>query len=211
MARSSPVLVEPVPLMTQVDTAAPLAYCPRISAAEAPLDDTRLAAILRQHFDMVWRALRRFGVTEDAVDDAAQEVFIIAARKLGAVEIGTERQFLYGLAVRVAANARRAQRGRREHADEVTLAEANALAPGSDSLLDEKRLRQLLDNVLNQFPPELRTPFVLFEFEGFSEREIAELCGVPLGTVASRLRRARSAFQEAARRLKARLSRGDLT
>jgi len=52
-----------------------------------------------------------------------------------------------------------------------------------------------------------RTVFVLFELEGFTFTEIAELLEIPRGTVASRLRRARTEFVEGARRLRARLER----
>lgn len=171
-------------------------------------DDARLASLLRDNFSMVWAALRRLGVAADAVDDAAQEVFIIAARRLVEVEAGRERPYLYAIALRVAANARRASRRSIEHADDDAI--TSQVAPGveSDALLEKKRWRTQLDAILNGMPEELRSAFVLFEFEGFSEREVAELCAIPQGTAASRLRRARVLFQEAVRRLKLRLSEG---
>jgi RNA polymerase sigma-70 factor, ECF subfamily len=80
-------------------------------------------------------------------------------------------------------------------------------APAADALLEQRRLRELLDLALDELPHDLRTTLVLFELEGFSEREIAETCAVPLGTVASRLRRARQAFHKAALRLRAGLEK----
>ncbi len=172
-------------------------------------DEARLTETLRQHFSMVWRAMRRFGVAEDAADDATQEVFIIAARKLDGVEPGRERPYLYGIALRVAANVRRALRNARECADDELLSAAAAETPTTDLLLEEKQLREMLDQILDKMPEELRTAFVLFEFEGFSEREVAELCAIPPGTAASRVRRSRELFRDAALRLKHRLSEGE--
>jgi RNA polymerase sigma-70 factor (ECF subfamily) len=68
--------------------------------------------------------------------------------------------------------------------------------PGPDELSDQKRARELLNRVLEDMTLELRTVFILFELEGLRSPEIAEMVGVPLGTVASRLRRAREAFRE---------------
>src|SRR5262245_3766847 len=75
-------------------------------------DEQRTASVLKAHFRTVWRALRRFGIPAEAADDAAQEVFIIASQKLSEVQPGNELRFLYGVAVRVAANALRAQKTR---------------------------------------------------------------------------------------------------
>jgi RNA polymerase sigma-70 factor, ECF subfamily len=177
--------------------------------AEVPLpraderaDRERLARLLRDEFRSVWRLVRRFGVPSASADDAAQEVFIIAARRLGEIEIGGERRYLFGIAIRVAANARRALAKRPEQADTDALIDAQSHTPLSDALLDQKRMRELSDSVLDAMSLELRTAFVLFELEGFSVPEIAELLEIPTGTVASRLRRAREIFQTVAARLK---------
>jgi len=181
---------------------------PRLTCA-AQLDNARVAEMLRAHFRDVWRIVRRFGVPENMADDAAQEVFIIAARRLADIGPGSERPFLFATAVRVAANARRALGARRECAEDDSLPEGVDPRPNAEALLDQKRLRQLLDRVLDELSDDLRVCFVLYELEGMSSPEIAELLNIPIGTVASRLRRAREAFEQAALRLKARLqSRG---
>jgi RNA polymerase sigma-70 factor (ECF subfamily) len=59
----------------------------------------------------------------------------------------------------------------------------------------------MLDGVLEQMEPELRTVFVLYEFEDMSMAEIADTIAIPRGTVASRLRRAREDFRERVRAL----------
>jgi RNA polymerase sigma-70 factor (ECF subfamily) len=177
---------------------------PHFRAATAA-SKARLAEMLGTHFSAVLRFVRRFGVSEDSVDDAAQEVFIVAARRLEEIELGRERPFLYGIALRVAANARRALATRREEPGGAALSRAVSRTPQPDALLEQKRLRELLDQALETLSEELRAAFVLFEFEGFSVPEVAELCGIPVGTAASRLRRAREAFQTEAALLKERV------
>lgn len=162
-----------------------------------PEHEATLARLLTENFRMVWRALRRLGVPQHAVDDAAQEVFLVASRKLDTIEEGQERRFLYGVALRVAANARRARAARPESALSELVDEAPGSTPNPEALLDRKRARELLDEALERMPNELRTAFVLFELEGCTGPEVAELCEIPLGTAASRLRRAREAFQAA--------------
>src|SRR5262249_16348336 len=74
----------------------------------------------------------------------------------------------------------------------------------AEGLLDQKRGRELLDRVLASLSWDLRTVFVMFEIEGLSSPEIADALGVSRGTVASRLRLARAAFQRGVQRHQAR-------
>ena len=179
---------------------------PRLSCASELADNARVAEMLRAHFRDVWRIVRRFGVPENSADDAAQEVFIIASRRLADITPGSERPFLFSSAVRVAANARRALGARRECAEDDSLPEGIDPRPNAEALLDQKRLRQMLDRVLDELTDDLRVSFVLYELEGMSSPEIAELLGIPVGTVASRLRRGREAFELAASKLKKRMN-----
>jgi RNA polymerase sigma-70 factor (ECF subfamily) len=160
-------------------------------------------------FQFIWRTLRRLGVRpESAVDDATQRVFEIAARKHRKIQPGHERAFLFKTAVLVAAEERRAQRRGREIADEALVRAAVDTAPLADQLLEQRRHRARLDLLLDELEPNLRTVFVLYELEGLTTPEISELLEIPLGTAASRLRRARSEFQAGTRRLRARLGIG---
>jgi RNA polymerase sigma-70 factor (ECF subfamily) len=179
---------------------------PRVASAPGERDHTRVAQILRAHFRDVWRMVRRFGVPENSADDATQEVFIIAARRLADITPGSERPFLLATAVRVAANLRRSLGTRRECAEDEQTSEGVDPRPSAEALLDQKRLRQMLDRVLDGLSDDLRVSFVLYELEGLSSPEIAALLGIPLGTVASRLRRGREAFEIEVARLKAALA-----
>jgi RNA polymerase sigma-70 factor (ECF subfamily) len=178
----------------------------RDQASAAPASDhgtPSLRALFELHYASVWRLLRRFGVPRAELDDAAQEVFWVAARRLADIEPNREHAFLYGVALRVASNILRRQRSAPETLDVEALANAVELAPSPEQALDQRRARRLLDGLLARLPLELRTVFVLFELEGLAVRDIAELEQIPLGTASSRLRRAREEFSEASKRLRA--------
>ncbi len=173
-----------------------------------PAADARLRTLMAEHFDFVWRQLRRLGLSEDRADDGAQQVFIVAARKLDEIAVGRERSFLFGTAMRVAADARRSTARRREVASEGA-SEPTDPTPHADELLDQRRARAMLDDALREMDLDLRAVFVLFELEEMTMAQIAKLLELPPGTVASRLRRAREEFDSAVRRWKADGARGD--
>jgi RNA polymerase sigma-70 factor (ECF subfamily) len=170
-------------------------------AAERTDADERIRSLLALHFEFVWRSLRRLGVARAFVDDAAQEVFWVTARKLDRIEPGSERAFLFGVAVRLASDARRRQARTRELSDDA-LVQA-AIDPDADVevLVDQKRARDLLDVVLETLPFDLRTVLMLSEGERLTMAEIASLLGIAPGTVASRLRRARELFESSVDKL----------
>lgn len=174
------------------------------SAAETPRGEDELRALVKAHFSFIWRSLRRLGVAANDADDAAQRVFWVASQRLADIEAGKERAFLFGTATLVAHEFRRAGKRRPEVAEtDVDVADGG---PTLDELVDRRRARAMLDAVLDSMPMEQRTVFVLFEFEELSVPEIALLVDAPLGTVSSRLRRARELFHAAADRVRARAS-----
>jgi RNA polymerase sigma-70 factor (ECF subfamily) len=109
------------------------------------------------------------------------------------IEPGKERAFLYGIAMRVASDARRAnnRRGTSVAVEDEVLVDA---APTPEDLLDQKRAREHLDALIARMPDDLRGVFVLYELEGLTMAEIAAALDLAAGTVASRLRRARELF-----------------
>jgi RNA polymerase sigma-70 factor (ECF subfamily) len=171
--------------------------------ADQASDQARLRAIFADHFDFIWRSLRRLGLSNDRADDAAQSVFVVASRRLDAIEVGRERAFLFATAIRVASDVRRSTLRRREVPGE-DVAEPTDPRPHPDELLDQRRARAVLDTVLDALPMELRVVFVLFELEEMATPQIAALLSIKPGTAASRLRRAREEFQSTLARMKAR-------
>lgn len=174
---------------------------PRPSVAAPPRvasPEDRLRAMVEDGYDFVWRTLVRFGVARSEAEDAAQQVFIVASRRLDAITPGAERAFLFQTARRLAWNVRRTVRRRREEPE--TAADPVDPAGGPDVALERARLRAMMDRVVEELDLDLREVFVLYELEEMTMVEIARLLEIPAGTVASRLRRARVAFREAVRR-----------
>ncbi len=161
----------------------------------------RLRRAIRENYEFLWRSLRRLGVAEGSVEDAAQQVLVVLARRIEDVHRGAERAFLFATATRVAADHRKMQSRRREVPDTDVLDSHPSPSPSAEQLIDEHRARELLGWVLAELPDELRTVFILFELEGMTMAAMAEMLDVPSGTVASRLRRARAMFETKASRL----------
>jgi RNA polymerase sigma-70 factor (ECF subfamily) len=204
--------------LSQVEMAAPRAHSPASSSVTlADLRDTdgetanplslqpaaelRFRSILDAHFNFVWRYLRALGVPQAGADDAAQQVFLVLASKIDAVEEGRERSFLVGTAHGIAANARRANERRREvHDDsELSLHVDGSLDPEQQT--ESREALAILDRFLSSLSEDLRSVFVLFELEAMTMAAISETLAIPPGTVASRLRRAREEFHEMAKRV----------
>jgi RNA polymerase sigma-70 factor, ECF subfamily len=155
--------------------------------------DPPIAALYRQNFQFVWRYLRRLGVATRSLDDAVQDVFLVAHNKLGEFEHRSSyRGWLFGIATRVAYEHRR--RDQRLTFDEQALAHATIDGEHSMHL---RRQVLLLDELLSSLNDEQRAVFVMSEVEGFSAPEIAEALDVKLNTVYSRLRLGRSRFERA--------------
>jgi RNA polymerase sigma-70 factor, ECF subfamily len=155
--------------------------------------DARLRAMVAEHFDFTWRNAVRLGVPRADADDAAQQVFLVAAGRLDDIAVGDERAFLFGACLRIAARHRRTLERRRESGEPVS---ASLADPSADphQLCERRRAREQLDRVLDALPLELRSVFVLYELEEETMASIAQTLAIPPGTVASRLRRAREAF-----------------
>jgi RNA polymerase sigma-70 factor, ECF subfamily len=149
-------------------------------------------AAYRAQFGFVWRALARHGVPMAALDDAVQEVFMVAHRHWGAWEgQASMRAWLFGVSRRVASTQLRA---RLRHDSKLR----TMPQPGPEAALDERvEDRQRLDRLaaaIAVLPADRREVFVLADVEGLAAPEIAAALECNLNTVYSRLRRAREAI-----------------
>jgi len=167
----------------------------RASAVQDRSNEQRMRGLVDEHLDAVVRTLAKLGVLNGALDDAAQQVFVIATSKLDGIELGRERPYLLGIALRVASHARRTVQRRRESPIEDELSMPHA-GPLPDQLLDERRAYALLETIVAELPDGTREAFVLFEIEELSANEVAEILDIPVGTVASRVRRAREQVRQ---------------
>ena len=157
--------------------------------------------VYAEHFAFVWRSLRRLGVREDDIADAVQEVFMVVDRRLAEFE-GQAKLMTW--IFRICVNVTRARRNSSYARHEVAaseLIEAQAAAGKTPADLTEKReALLLLERALDRTPFNRRKVFVLFELEGLTCDQIADMFEIPLGTAYSRLRLARKDFHKAIRR-----------
>ncbi len=166
-----------------------------------PADRLRLERMFVAHHMLVWRTLRRRGLDPNAAADATQQTFLVAAERLADIHLDSERAFLVGTALRVARSlGRKIVRWQLDEDMDQRVADA-------PSVLDGQTAVQLCDMALSRVDPDLSEVFVLYELEGLSSPEIAALLEIPLGTVASRLRRAREQFRAVVRRLELAMQR----
>jgi RNA polymerase sigma-70 factor (ECF subfamily) len=161
--------------------------------------------VYREHFRFVWRSLRRLGVPESDVADAAQDVFLVVHRRQGEFEGRSKMTtWLFGICLNVARDRKKLAHNRRRSDDEAPL--DNAVDETIDIVGDAERSQalRLLESLLEMLPLEQRAVFILFEMEGLGGDAIAETLEIPLGTVHSRLRLAREAFERNLKRFQAR-------
>jgi RNA polymerase sigma-70 factor, ECF subfamily len=163
-----------------------------------------LDAIYDEHFDFVWRSLRRLGVPADALDDALQEVFLVVHRRLSDFEQrSTLTTWLFGIAMRVARDqARKRQKYGPLRELDAELEDPDARSPLEDAARSEAR--DLLYLLLGALDEDKRAAFILAEIEGMSVPEIATGLGVNVNTLMSRVRAARREFEAALARHRAR-------
>jgi RNA polymerase sigma-70 factor, ECF subfamily len=160
--------------------------------------------IYQEYFDFVWRSLRRLGVWPAALDDASQEVFLVVHRRLPDFEGRSSlKTWLFGIALHVA--RRQARTAARHPAEELPdPAPAASLAETPQDEAARREAIALLYAILDELDPEKRAVFVMAELEQLTAPEIAELSGIPVNTVYSRLRAARREFETSLKRRQAR-------
>jgi RNA polymerase sigma factor (sigma-70 family) len=152
-------------------------------------DESAFATLVRRHGPMVWGVCRRVLRSHHDAEDAFQATFLVLVRKAGCIRSRKLlANWLYGVAHRTAlkVNAMAAKRNRRQRQvrkmPEVEVVPSNS---GPD-------LYSLLDRELSILPEKYRVVIVLCDLENKTRREAARQLGVPEGTVAGRLARARA-------------------
>jgi RNA polymerase sigma-70 factor (ECF subfamily) len=179
----------------------------RALVARVLLDDDRRAfeQLMRRHQGMVRAQLRRLLHGDEATaDDIAQEVFLLAWRKLD--QFRSEARFstwLHRIAVNTAKN-HLVSSNRKPPNDDIEVEDAEQFESGlrlrdndtPERELMRQQLEQTVLRAVEDLPPELRDAITFREVEGMSYEEIAERMDCPIGTVRSRIFRAREAIDE---------------
>ncbi len=167
-------------------------------------DESACAELVAEHQRMVVQlAVNLLGDRDEALD-LSQEVFLRVFRTIHRFRGQSAlRTWIYRIAVNQARNRHRFWR-RRHRNDQVSL-DAHIAAHGEfpstlglrpDRVYEQKQLGQRLQDALDQLPFDQRTAIVLREIDGLSYDDIAVALGVAIGTVKSRLTRARQALRE---------------
>lgn len=171
-----------------------------------------VAEVHARHGEFIWKTLYRMGVRAPHLEDVYQEVFLVVHRRLdsyaGHCAITT---WLFEVCFRVAAGYRRRAHFRREQlvADAGSVTYVAAPTPTPEREVERRQAADRLHDLLSTLNLEQRVVLTMFELEGLTCDQIGENIGVPIGTVYSRLHRARKAFLRALARQRARDSRRD--
>jgi RNA polymerase sigma-70 factor (ECF subfamily) len=169
-----------------------------------------VAEVHARHGEFIWKTLYRMGVRAPHLEDVYQEVFLVVHRRLdsyaGHCAITT---WLFEVCFRVAAGYRRRAHFRREQLvpDAASVSYVAAPTATPEREVEKRQAADRLHDILNTLNLEQRVVFTMFELEGLTCDQIGESIGVPVGTVYSRLHRARKAFLRALSRQRARDAR----
>lgn len=152
--------------------------------------DQFLTEAFHAHASFVWRSVRRLGVESADVDDAVQDVFIVAHRKWVSFEgRSSVKTWLFGICLKVVADYRKRHRRRREVVTD-SVPEGH-VEPTGPQAVQQRQARAALDRLLDTLDETKRATFILFEFEQLPMSDIAAMTGVPLQTAYTRLYAAR--------------------
>lgn len=156
-----------------------------------------------QHQDAAYSLARRFLGTREAAEDATQEAFIRAYRRIDSFRGERFRSWLFS----IVANAARDELRRRKRRPQLSLDEARddperpsldppdpGPSPEAEALRGD--LRAALERALLELPEDWREVVILSDVQGLAYEEIAETLSLPLGTVKSRLSRARGRLRD---------------
>lgn len=160
----------------------------------------RAFRLLYEHqVDFVWRNLRRLGVDEAEAEDRTQEVFVVAHRRFEDFEDRGHgpRAWLFQIVLRVASDARRHRRRHPEDPDGGDAVARASVEPQQADALARREALSKLDRALETIDVGRRAVLVLHEIEEMTAPEVAQVLGIPLNTVYSRLRVGRAELEAA--------------
>jgi RNA polymerase sigma-70 factor, ECF subfamily len=162
-------------------------------------DEATFCDLYQREVGFLWNALRMLGVPRADLEDATHEVFLALHQGWSRYDEGRPlRPWLYGIAFRVASDRRRVAHRRWEVCADVP--ETADDAPGPDSAAARSQRRERVLAALDAVEPARRAVLVMHDVEGHAAPDIAHALSIPVNTVYSRLRLARSEFRRAIKR-----------
>jgi RNA polymerase sigma-70 factor (ECF subfamily) len=161
-------------------------------AAAPAYDATDFRAVYAAWFADVLRWIRALGAPAADLDDLVQDVFVVVYRRLADFDGRNMAGWLYQIAVHQVRDHRRLRWIKNVFRWGIPLSDRMvATGPTPVMALETREKRQLLARLLSQLSEPLRATFVLFELDGYTGEEIAEIHQVPINTVRARIHRAR--------------------
>ena len=135
--------------------------------------------------------------SEHGAEDVVQEAYLRALKSFAGFHGGDGRGWLLAIVRNTSYTRLQQNRARKSVAtlnEEIHVLDSSGGRP--EDTLQQQELKQAIHQALEELPPEYREVMVLRELEGLSYKAIAEITGVPMGTVMSRLARARERLQK---------------
>ena len=155
-------------------------------------DVQRFERVVLPHLDDAYTLARYLLRDEHDAQDAVQEAALRAFRYFDGYSGGDARAWLLAIVRNCALNSRR-----RNRVEEQTVSFTDAIdvsadgVPGADAAAIQASERARVNRAVNELPVEFREVVVLRELQDLNYKEIGDVLGVPIGTVMSRLARAR--------------------
>lgn len=171
-------------------------------------DSRAFDVLVLKYQHKIFGLISRYVRDSDEVQDVAQEAFIKAYRALPRFRGDSAfYTWLYRIAINTAKN-HLVSRSRRPPGSDVDIEDAEYYEGGGalrdlenpENALFGNELKAVVEQSLNELPDDLRTAVTLREFDGLSYEDIAEIMDCPIGTVRSRIFRAREAIDTRVRR-----------
>jgi RNA polymerase sigma-70 factor, ECF subfamily len=177
---------------------------------ESDAVECTVIGVYTQYGPFAYRTLQQLGVRYQDLDDLLHDVFIVVHRRLESFDPNRSvKAWLYGICKNKVLNHRKSARWRREVLEsDLPDPSTEELQPNPEQCMSLEEQRKMLAEVLEVLDLDKRAILVMYEIDGMSYAEIAEVLDIPNGTVGSRLSEARNAFKKALTRRKAQLSKG---
>lgn len=174
------------------------------SSVQPDVELRRLSAseLFAAHAPFVAKFLWRMGAPDNEIEDLVQDVFLVAHLRDGFVEDQAKpTTWLASIAFRVWSSERRRFRRHSELSNEGAIARAQARGPTPVEALVAAESLDRVRSVLKQLDEHSRAVLILTDFDGASCVEVAQALRIPVGTVYSRLHKARKRFARAYEKL----------
>jgi RNA polymerase sigma-70 factor (ECF subfamily) len=154
------------------------------------IDDTAFANLVDRHKDSLVNYLRHLTRSHERAEDLAQEAFVRLYRKRESVRDESLLPYLFRIATNLAVSQVRREKRWRLLLPRF-IATHPQMAPAADQRIITSEIQSKVAAALDRLPVKLRAPLVLFEIEEWPYHEIAQALGCRIGTVKSRIFRAR--------------------